>query len=97
MTVHDVLVATDLTLGSELALERTLSFCSGANIALLHVLRAALPDPLRRIQLHSVIEGILPIGRCILQGPQAIGFARALPRAIPSPQSSPRQFRNAPN
>lgn len=58
MTVHDVLVATDLTVGSELALERALSFSSGANVTLLHVLRAALPDPLR-MQLHSVIEGYL--------------------------------------
>jgi nucleotide-binding universal stress UspA family protein len=58
MGVQDVLVATDLTVGSELALERTLGFCNGCNIALLHVLRAALPDPLR-MQLHSVIEGYL--------------------------------------
>lgn len=58
MRMRNVLVATDLTVGSELAFERTLSFCTGCNITLLHVLRAALPDPLR-IQLHSVIEGYL--------------------------------------
>src|SRR5688572_4195062 len=58
MTLREILVATDLTVGSELALERTLSFCSGCNVTLLHVLRAALPDPLR-MQLHSVIEGYL--------------------------------------
>jgi nucleotide-binding universal stress UspA family protein len=58
MTLRNILVATDLTVGSELALERTLSFCSGCTVTLLHVLRAALPDPLR-MQLHSVIEGYL--------------------------------------
>lgn len=58
MTLHKVLVATDLTVGSELALERTLNFCSGCNITLLHVLRAALPDPLR-MQLHDIVEGYL--------------------------------------
>ncbi len=58
MTPQNILVATDLTVGSEVALERTLSFCGGCNITLLHVLRAALPDPLR-MQLHSVIEGYL--------------------------------------
>lgn len=58
MGVHDVLVATDLTVGSELALERTVGFCSGSNITLLHVLRAALPNPLR-LQLHNIVEGYL--------------------------------------
>ena len=58
MTMHHVLVATDLTDGSEMALERTLAFCRGCNITLLHVLRAGLPDPLR-MQLHNVIEGYL--------------------------------------
>ena len=58
MTMHDVLVATDLTDGSEMALERALSFCHGSNITLLHVLRVGLPDPLR-MQLHNVIERYL--------------------------------------
>ena len=58
MALHDLLVATDLTDGSELALERTLAFSSECNITLLHVLRAGLPEPLR-MQLHSLIEDFL--------------------------------------
>ena len=58
MTMSHVLVATDLTDGSEMALERTLALCHGCNITLLHVLRAGLPDPLR-MQLHNVIDGYL--------------------------------------
>ena len=55
MTMHDILVATDLTDASETAQGRTLAFSHGSNVTLLHVLRAGLPDPLR-MQLHSVIE-----------------------------------------
>ena len=58
MALDQVLVATDLTDGSELALDRTLALSTACNITLLHVLRAGLPDPLR-MQLHSVIEGYL--------------------------------------
>jgi nucleotide-binding universal stress UspA family protein len=58
MALDQVLVATDLTDASEMALERTLAFSTACNIILLHVLRAGLPDPLR-MQLHSVIEGYL--------------------------------------
>ena len=58
MAMREVLVATDLTVGSEVALERALGFCHGCNVTLLHVLRTGLPDPLR-MQLHSVIEGYL--------------------------------------
>ena len=58
MTMHNILVATDLTDASEMALDRALAFSHGSNVTLLHVLRAGLPDPLR-MQLHSAIEGYL--------------------------------------
>lgn len=58
MTMQHVLVATDLTDGSDMALERTLAICHDCNITLLHVLRAGLPNSLS-MQLHTVIDGYL--------------------------------------
>jgi nucleotide-binding universal stress UspA family protein len=58
MTMQHVLVATDLTDCSDMALERTLAICRDCNITLLHVLRAGLPNSLG-VQLHTLIDGYL--------------------------------------
>ena len=59
MTMQHVLVATDLTDASDMALERTLAVCCrDCNVTLLHVLRAGLPNSLS-MQLHTLIDGYL--------------------------------------
>ena len=58
MDIKHILVATDLTDGSDRALDRALGLAHGCTVTLLHVLAAGLPDVLR-LRLQTEIEAFL--------------------------------------
>jgi hypothetical protein len=81
MTMHNILVATDLTDASEMALERTLAFSSGRHVTLLHA-----RDCLIRCDCNCTVRSkhISLTGRCIRREPAPIQLFHCLPQGAHS-------------